>query len=61
MTARQSMTSYKAQKKAENAFAGRWAEYEQRKLAWLRSNPGASDEAFREASKVIAESCGVSV
>lgn len=61
MNARISMPAYKAKKRAENAFGNRWHEYEQRKRGWLRTHPGASGEAFRAASKVIAESCGVGV
>lgn len=59
MSGRLPIASYKAQKRAENAFAGRWAEYEQRKQGWLRTHPEATSADYQAAMKKIAKECGV--
>lgn len=59
MTARLPISAYRAQKRAENAFASRWAEYEQRKAGWLRTHPEATSTEYQAAMRKIAKECGV--
>lgn len=39
--------------------AERWAEYEARKAAWLRANPGAWPEEIEHVSAVLARELGL--
>lgn len=59
MNARISPMAYKAQKRAENDFRTRWAEYESHKRGWLATHPEATHAEYEKAMRAIARKLGV--